>query len=246
MKKQLRGLWRLLVFVLFSVYTVVSIMIVRIFRAGDVQYGLRRRFSWAHTQLRLLGVQMSVEGHPPDFPCLIIANHRSYLDPVLILHDTVAMAVSKAEVASWPLIGAGARASGVIFLKRESPTSRTIALSAIEQCVQDGISVVLFPEGTTHSRPQALPFRRGSFQMAAANGFRIVPVAINYRYAADNWIGDDTFIPHFLRRFGEAQMKVRLAYGPFFTDQDSEALLTGCSEWINARLLQWQEEGWNQ
>jgi 1-acyl-sn-glycerol-3-phosphate acyltransferase len=119
-------------------------------------------------------------------------------------------------------------------------------LQAIEEAVRGGHPVILFPEGTTHSNVQTLQFRRGGFQLAAQNGFRIVPVAINFRFAADNWTGGETFLPHFLRRFGEPHLEVRMAYGPVLSDPDADLLLEKCTGWINRKLSKWQTEGWNQ
>ncbi|MBK8554805.1 MAG: 1-acyl-sn-glycerol-3-phosphate acyltransferase [Lewinellaceae bacterium] len=240
-----RALRRLMVFVLYTTWTVLRIVIGSFFTKDLTDFGLRRRQQWAATLLPLLGLKMEVEGQFPDFPCILMGNHRSYLDPVMIMRDVPAVPVSKAEVARWPLIGNGAKASGVIFLKRESTTSRKKTLDAIAENVLAGKMVILFPEGTTHSGAQTIAFRRGGFQLAALHGIPIVPVAIDFRYAADNWIDDDTFLAHFFRRFSQPNMEAKICYGPVVAGSDPNLLLSQSQEWINSKLADWQKAGWN-
>lgn len=232
--KKLRAMLRLLYFALYTSWRIGQIMLASLVLGANIRRSMRIRQRWARHLLPAIGVRLRSVGAPPDFPCILMSNHRSYLDPVLLLHDAMAYPVSKAEVSGWPIIGYGAQVSGVLFLQRESQASRKFTLNAIAEKLHQGFPVILFPEGTTHSEPRTSVFRPGGFRLAASEGFPIVPVALDYASKADHWIGDDTFLPHFLRRFGEKEMRVELRYGEAIWSHDPETLLREAQTWIDA------------
>lgn len=202
---------------------------------------LRIRRWWAVFTLRWLGMEVSFEGPVPDGlgPVLLVGNHRSYLDPILVLTDLLAFPIAKAEVSRWPLIGAAARATGIIFVWREKRDSRAAALQAMEEKLREGYSVLVYPEGTTHADPYTAPFKAGAFRVAASMGIPVVPVAIEYQAAEDAWIGADTFVSHFLRTFGRRSSRARMAYGPVLSGSDAAGLSQEARRWIDEKLLDW-------
>ncbi len=235
--KKIRAFLRLLYFAFYSSFKVGQIILFSGLLGHDIRRSMRIRQRWAQHLLSVIGVRVQIIGTPPDFPCILMSNHRSYLDPAVILHDAQVYAVSKAEVAKWPIIGFGAKVSGVLFLKRESVESRKRTLQGIAEKLQEGFPVLLFPEGTTHSEPATSSFKPGGFKLAAAEGFPVVPVAIDYASTADHWIGKDTFLPHFLRRFGEKEIRVQVHYGEAIWSDDPQVLLNDAKIWIDAELI---------
>jgi 1-acyl-sn-glycerol-3-phosphate acyltransferase len=236
--KKIRAVFRLLYFVAYTLLRVGQIVASSLLLGENMRRSMRIRKSWAEHLLPAIGVRASVSGRPPGFPCLLMGNHRSYLDPAIILLHTHAYPVSKAEVANWPLIGYGAKVSGVLFLKRESQASRKFTLQAIADKIKEGFPVILFPEGTTHSEPLTVDFRLGGFKLAAENNVPVVPLAIKYASPLDHWTGNDTFLSHFLRRFGEKHMAVKLCYGEPLTDTDPERLMAKTKKWIDEKLIE--------
>jgi 1-acyl-sn-glycerol-3-phosphate acyltransferase len=230
------GLGRLLYFAFYTLLRTAQILLVSAVRGVNIRRSLEIRRSWALHLFRVIGIRRHVRGVPPDFPCIVMGNHRSYLDPVILVADVLGYPVSKAEVAKWPVVGYGARVSGVLFLQRESQQSRKRTLQGIVEKVREGWPVMLFPEGTTHGDPTTREFRAGGFKIAAAEGIPIVPVAIDYRSKEDYWVGDDTFLPHFLRRFSEPEMHVHIHYGPTLRSSDARELLRMTREWIDQEL----------
>lgn len=234
--KYLRAFGRLLFFALYTLIRVAQILLLNLLLGHDLNRAMRIRKSWARTLLPAIGVRMHVEGKPPAEPCLLMGNHRSYLDPIVIIHDVIACPVSKAEVAAWPIVGYGAKVTGILFLKRESIGSRKKTLSGISDQVREGFAVILFPEGTTHDLPQCMEFKFGGFNLAAQESIPVAPIAIDYRNKADYWIGNDTFLPHFLKSFGEREIHVHVRYGPLLRDADPEILRKSAMNWINQEL----------
>lgn len=235
--KKLRAFYRLLFFAGYTLLRIGQIILISLIKGTDQHRLLRIRRSWARRLLPCIGVVVETTGQAPDYPCIVMGNHRSYLDPVVLVRDIAGFPVSKAEVANWPIIGYGATLTGVLFLQRESLTSRKATLGGIAATVRAGFPVILFPEGTTHDKPTTIELKRGGFQLAAEGGFPVVPVMIEYADPADYWIGDDTFLPHFFRRFGERHMRVFVRYGDPISGANAQELNQKTREWIDLQLV---------
>jgi lyso-ornithine lipid O-acyltransferase len=236
--KKIRATLRLLYFAIYTSIRISQILIVSAVRGYRPEYSIRVRRSWAQHLLPFIGVKVTWEGTPPDFPCILMSNHRSYMDPLVLLMRVLAWPVSKAEVEKWPIVGYGAKVTGIVFLQRESTTSRRRTLDAIATKVKEGHPVMLFPEGTTTSQELTSEYKRGGFQLAAMHGLTIVPVAIEYGSKQDYW-ADQAFLTHFFDRFGEAKMHVRVAFGPALTPEDGQVMLEQARQWTDGQLTRW-------
>lgn len=240
--KNLRGAFRLLFFALAGSWLILKISWFNFWKGENLKRAMRIRQAWTRAFVHAIGVRIQVQGTPPDFPCILMCNHRSYLDPVVLTCQVRAMPVSKAEVAKWPIIGYGGRISGTFFLQRESQTSRKMLLGGMAEKVREGFSIILFPEGTTHDRPETSPLKRGGFQLAANHQIPIVPVALEYSTPKDYWVGSDTFLPHFIQRFGEKHMRVSVRYGAPIRSDDADELLRQTQQWIDAQIPKMRRE----
>jgi 1-acyl-sn-glycerol-3-phosphate acyltransferase len=197
---------------------------------------MRVRRRWAQNLLHGLGLSVKTAGTAPDFPCLIVSNHRSYLDPILILRDVAGYPVAKAELSKWPLIGKGAKMAGILYLRRENAGSRSGILRQMLGRMEAGFPVIVFPEGTTSGLKGTLPFKLGSFKLAAQANIPVIPVAIVFEDEKDYWIGKETFFSHAKRRFAESKISVHLFYGPELRSNDPAVLLFEAQHWIESKL----------
>lgn len=197
--------------------------------------------------LAVLGLRVVRRGDWPDEPCILVCNHRSYLDPLPVLRDSPALPVAKAEIAQWPILGHATRLSGILFVRRESSSDRRRVLGDIGQALKEGRTVLIFPEGTTGAEPTPLELRRGVFRLAAEYGFPIVPIALDYPDPDDYWVDADTLVRHFLSRFGLRRVRCDLRVGPTLRGNDAEALRLGAREWMVEALdeirASWAEAG---
>ncbi len=235
--RSIRVVFRLLFFSVYTARIVAEVYWRRVWLRSDMRRVMAVRRRWALRLLDGVGVRTSVEGTPPDFPCLLLANHRSYLDPILLLRNVDGYPVAKAELASWPLIGKGAAWAGILYVQRERGESRAGTLKAIADTLQDqGIPVILFPEGTTSDLPGMLPFKKGAFRMAANLNVPVVPVAICFEDKRDFWVGNASFFQHAWDRFQERRIHVRVCYGPPLQSTDSQTLETEVRRWIEEQL----------
>lgn len=95
------------------------------------------------------------------------------------------------------------------------------------------MSIVIFPEGTSYEGPGALPFKPGSFVLAAENEIPVMPVAIQYMDSNDAWTGDQTFYPHFMNVFSKNEVHVHIAFGETIKASNPEFLREKAWTWID-------------
>lgn len=196
---------------------------------------------WSKTQHLILNVKVETYGNVPENGAIIMANHRSYLDIVMIPSKTPVVFVAKASVRKWPVVGWGGDAMRTLWVERSSPESRKKTRNAIMDRLNDNLSVIIFPEGTTSVGPGVLDFKPGMFHAVAGTGLEIIPVAIEYENPNIAWVGQDTFIPHFLREFGAWQTRVKVAFGEPISGDDGEQLREKVQTWIEQHCLQFRE-----
>ncbi len=132
-------------------------------------------------------------------PMVVIANHISYLDPVAILSRVPAFSIAKEEVASWPLVGKIAAQLGMLSYARGNAFSGARVLRQCEQRLRRGFSVMAFPEGTTSRGRTVEGFHRGVFHLARHCNVPILPIVVRYDHEHAPWVGDDMFLPHYMR-----------------------------------------------
>lgn len=221
---------------MYTSLIVLEIWLRNLLWGEDIRRSMRVRRRWARNLLSGVGLQVKTEGTVPDFPCLIVSNHRSYIDPILMLREVYGYPVAKAELANWPVIGKGAKMAGILYLKRESAGSRSGTLRQMLEKIEAGFSVIIFPEGTTSSLNGTLPFKKGGFKLAAQANIPVVPIALVFADKRDFWVGKDSFFSHVKRRFGERKIEVKLCYGPAISSDDPNVLLSKSQAWIDAIL----------
>jgi lyso-ornithine lipid O-acyltransferase len=135
---------------------------------------------------------------------LIVSNHLTYLDILIYGAVRPFVFVAKCEVRRWPLLGTLASLGGTIFVDRDRSQRVAEAGQQVEQALEDGLAVLLFPEGTSSDGSELLPFRSPLFEPAVRSGARVTAAAIGY-HAADaverqvTYWGEMVFLPHLFR-----------------------------------------------
>ncbi len=167
----------------------------------------------ARRVLELHGVRVEAAGPFPLGPAILTANHVSWLDPLVVASFVPCAPLSKMDVARWPVVGTIARELGVLFVSRGDPRSGARALNAAAGALARGVSVLNFPEGTTTEGNGVLPFRGGMFGLAARLDVPVVPVAIRYDPPSLAWVGDATFLPHYLTFAARRRTRVFVRFG---------------------------------
>lgn len=241
--KLLRALFRLFLFAMIMSYRLIGALISSRLYPDKPEKVMVHMHKWAKHTLAFMGIEVEVRGHLPQQAGLVMPNHRSYIDiiffPVFVRN---ACFVAKAGVLWWPIVGAGAKIVGTIFVDRSNKDSRRQTREDIKKRLAEGYSVVVFPEGTTYKMPELGKFNPGMFFAAAEGDIPVIPVAIEYEDRDDAWVGKDTFFPHFFKTFGKKRLKVKIVFGEVMKDTDGEKLLSDVRTWIEAELNQIQSE----
>jgi lyso-ornithine lipid O-acyltransferase len=154
-----------------------------------------------------------VRGEVPKEPCVIAANHLSYLDPLAIGQVVPLSAVAKSEVTQWPAIGETLDELGIIFVERGNAISGAVALRKAMRTLHAGVSVLVFPEGTTTIGDDVLCFARGAFGVARLLGVPVVPVTLRYDLRDACWVGDTSLVAHVVKLHRHDHIRVELTFG---------------------------------
>ena len=136
---------------------------------------------WGRGCLRAIGGDLRVIGTPPQAPYLLVCNHLSYVD-ILVLAAALPRThfVSKAEVRDWPVLGPMAALGETLFLRRERHRDLPETVAQIRGWLERGEGVVFFPEGTSSGGSDLLPFRASLFAAVARLDIGVSCASLRY------------------------------------------------------------------
>ena len=211
----LRGIFILIVFVVTALATVP-------WQSSAIYFKLKRRKTlpnrYSRFLCKLFGLNITVTGTPvQDRGVLMVANHTSYLD-IIVLGGTARVSfVAKSEVNTWPFFGLMARLYETVFVERSRRSQAGVARDQLRERLQAGDALVLFPEGTSNDGNRVLPFKSalmgavesevGTDAKGHVRHVPVQPVSISYvgfhgmPMGRENrplfaWYGDMELIPH--------------------------------------------------
>ncbi|MBA8837006.1 MULTISPECIES: lysophospholipid acyltransferase family protein [unclassified Ochrobactrum] len=164
-------------------------------------------------------------------PLLLVANHTSWSDIVVLSSVGQVSFIAKSEVRNWPIFGMFAVLQRTVFVERERRGKTGEQTSEIATRMSEGDAMVLFPEGTTSDGNRVLPFKTALFGAAHAAikeagvpEVLVQPVAIAYtgvhgmamgRYFRPiaSWPGDVELMPHLKGILREGAIDVEIRFG---------------------------------
>lgn len=163
-------------------FAVVVILISFISRNGDTIHKVAR--IWAKCILVASGVKVTVKGLPNIDPAgsyIYMSNHLSNFDiPILMSYLPVQFRwLAKAELFRIPLFGYAMKRASYISIDRSDRKSAIQSLNKAAKIIRNGVSVVIFPEGTRSQNNNIQPFKKGGFFLAIDSGVHIVPIIIH-------------------------------------------------------------------
>jgi 1-acyl-sn-glycerol-3-phosphate acyltransferase len=196
-----------------------------------VFHGLRMRRAQAWCVItcyrglcRIIGLHVHAWGKlAQERPLLLVSNHISYLDILMLGSLYPVRFTPKSEIAGWPGVSLCCRLSRCLFIDRKA--SRTADnMLLLKEALKDGSVISLFPEGTTSDGKRVLPFRSSYFSLAE-QGVAVQPAAIVYRRVnglpVDTrimpkiaWYGDMELAPHLLGLLSLRKIEAELILHP--------------------------------
>lgn len=229
--------YKRLAHVLFMTFTATSALVIKQFfrRSEKRKLSNEYRLLWSQRCIKILGINIKIEGTPPPDGVVLVSNHRSYIDPPIIMAINNCTMLSKSEVTAMPIIGAGAKAVDILFVERQKRTSRIESIEVIAKALDRNVSVCIFPEGTTNHLPELLPFKPGIFNLASKRNCPVYPVALSYNDPHDVW-GNESMYAHYMRCFSKRRIFVKVKFGPPFLNENARQLRQDCFDWIQQNL----------
>jgi 1-acyl-sn-glycerol-3-phosphate acyltransferase len=177
--------------------------------------------AWAQRLLVLWGIRLVIRGTPPHSgPVLLVANHISWLDIVVMHAARHCRFVSKSDVRHWPLIGTLATGAGTLYIERASRRDAMRVVHHMAGSLRSGEVVAVFPEGTTSDGVTLLPFHANLLQAAISASAPVQPVALQFVDEAKGetslapcYIGDDTLLGSIWRTLTTPGIQAVVTFG---------------------------------
>lgn len=215
---------------------------------------------WYRLVLPFLGIRVSVRGtFLKARPLLVVANHVSWTD-ILVLGSAAPVAfVAKADMRHWPVVKHLARLARTIFVERERRHKSAQQAGEMALRLAGGDPVALFAEGTTGDGNYLFPFKSALLSAASrtiaetgVDEVFVQPVALVYArhhglpagrkdQAALSWIGDEDLAPHLMRIVGDGGVDAEVIVGEaiaFTAGSDRKAVTRELEARVRALMVE--------
>lgn len=177
--------------------------------------------AWAGEMLQVFGIELRVTGQlAPGGSTLLVANHISWLDIVVLHAAGYCRFVSKSDVKAWPVVGTLATAAGTLYIERESRRDAMRVVHHMADSLRNGDVVAVFPEGTTGDGVTVLPFHANLIQAAISAETAVQPVALRFvdqrtgeTSFAPSYVGDETLLGSIWRTLSANVIAAEVNYG---------------------------------
>lgn len=144
--------------------------------------------AWCRAFVRALDIDLRVHQknrkHLPQ-RFILIANHPTAFEDIGIpaVFDVVSLA--KTQVQGWFIVGRISKCAGTLFVDRDDPASRHLAVDAMIAAVNGGQNIALYPEGGCKGRRLFTEFKSGAFEVSLRTGIPILPIFLHYEAQDD-------------------------------------------------------------
>ena len=156
---------------------------------------------------------------------VIIANHVSYVDGIVLGSIFPIVFVSKREVKKWPIVGQWNVLCGTIFINRQRKNEVGALVREMTRKLRQEANILLFPEGTSTNGEKMLPFQTVPLAAPLRSRSIIVPVTLAYTTIDEQpvtavnrdfvyWYGDMDFVTHFWNLLGRRGVEVLVTLQP--------------------------------
>ncbi len=176
--------------------------------------------------LKILGIRLSIKGKPSERkPLILIGNHSSYLDIIILGSVLPVCFVAKSEIKGWFLFGTLASLQNSIFIDRRNFKALD-SLKKISKNLSSNFAIIIFPEGTTNNGKRVLKFRASLFKIfeddptLGLQNFSLCYTHIN-SMPLDNrmrpniaWYGEMNLITHLKRLLHYSSIGAKLQFHP--------------------------------
>ena len=176
--------------------------------------------------LKILGIRLSLLGKPSNLkPLVLVGNHCSYLDIIILSSLLPVCFVAKSEIKKWFFFGFLAKIQNSIFIDRNSLRALD-SFKKVSDSLSSKFSVIIFPEGTTNNGKKILKFRTSLFKVFEDNPtLRLQNFSLCYTHInnmpLDNrfrptiaWYGGMNMITHLARLLSYSSVRASVVFHP--------------------------------
>ena len=164
----------------FAIEFVISVILVVFFMwlFNDKNRAIRK--FWGRSQRFFGGYKLEVIGNFSDEANILLINHQSMLDIIVIeeLHPKDVCWIAKAQIGKIPIIGKILSLPKMIAVERENKHSLIKLLSEAKDRVENGRVLAIFPEGTRSQTNKLLPFKGGAKMLVEKLNLKVQPIVI--------------------------------------------------------------------
>ncbi|NLN93600.1 MAG: 1-acyl-sn-glycerol-3-phosphate acyltransferase [Candidatus Hydrogenedens sp.] len=162
---------------------------------------------WAHAFAAIIRMRVETIGATPKPPFLLVANHITYFDMLVLAHETGCIFVSREDVEHWPVIGFIAKSLHILFIDRANRRDAMRVNGLIEKTLKEGDGLVIFPESRVSCGLDVEPFKSPLLQPAVTLAMPVHYASISYRTpegspvegAIVGWWRPESFYAHLFR-----------------------------------------------
>ena len=168
-----------------TIFTALFTIIFVPFRNAEFVHKEQQFWSRSFFWLMFLPVTINGKEHIKKGQSYVfVANHQSMFDVWLIYGwlPVVFKWLMKAELRKVPFVGTACKAAGHIFVERRNAKAAMESLKNVEKQLSNGVSTVIFPEGTRSLNGEVGKFKRGAFQIAWDLGLPVIPLSLDGCY----------------------------------------------------------------
>lgn len=191
---------------------------------------------WFRLMTRLIGLRIHAHGVAADAPVLLVGNHISWLDILVIGSHAHTLFVSKAEVKGWPVVSLMTRAGKTLYIERGAHGTADLRAQMRER-FDVGHRVLIFPEGTTTDGLATRRFQPRLFAIAIEHEIPVQVFALHYRHASAAYIDDLSLFDVLWSCTAERAIDVHLRFGPLLKHcERRDDYARSAQEWASAEL----------
>ncbi|MFP5385526.1 MAG: lysophospholipid acyltransferase family protein [Bacteriovoracia bacterium] len=205
-----KGIFKYFLFVLLMIvfilhHSIVSLLVFN--ERSRLRYFLKSISLTSGLALKVLNIKVVRTGGRGEVrQKLIVANHLSYLDVLILFSNYPSLFVTSVEIRETFFLGEICKLAGCFFVERRKAFHRSetkfLELKKMKEKFSQGFNIFLFPEGTSTDGSCVLPFKSTFFQLAVDTQTKIQPMCL--KYTGENahvspWHGDMTFHKHLFK-----------------------------------------------
>lgn len=220
--RMFRRIYRFIGVVLWTTYVGLRVLPSRFGKgAKKMKHCSMMTQLWTDGLAKIMGIHIAVrnsEYAPNETGGFIVSNHMSYLD--IIVHATLTPVrfAPKHEIRRWPFIGFVVGLSRPVWVYRQNRQKAAETLRQFEETMCNGVSMLVYPEGTTTDGTHILEFKTTPFEAPIEIGAELRPMIMIYERNPGEktlcWYGDMSLLPHAWMVFGRKRIDVTIYWMP--------------------------------